>query len=267
MTARHVRPSRSEMGGAMGTDSQTTALPAAHSVLAVCAHPDYESFGLGTALEIFATQGSSTAVLVFTNGEASTLGLAADLRSVRRAELSNAASELGVGQIELFDHPDGSLADEPFEQLVTQVGQVAMLVGADLLLAFDRGGITGHSDHQRATDAAVAYAERAGLSVLAWVLPQKAALSLNREFATSFVGRDDEHIDIVVLVNRTRQRRAIACHTSQSTENPVLSRHLELLDDREYFRWLRLPTAGEAGYPDQRARSGEPHRPVREDEP
>ena len=38
-------------------------LPKAVSVLAVCAHPDDESFGLGATLATFADLGSSTAVL------------------------------------------------------------------------------------------------------------------------------------------------------------------------------------------------------------
>ncbi|WP_327727492.1 hypothetical protein OG250_10135 [Streptomyces sp. NBC_00487] len=39
-------------------------------------------------------------------------------------------------------------------------------------------------------------------------------------------------------VPRERQYRAIACHASQSSDNPVLWRRLELLGDREYLRVL-----------------------------
>jgi len=180
-------------------------------------------------------------VLVFTHGEASHLGSAVDLRSVRRAELSAAAKELRVRHLELLDHPDGALADRPIEQLTAQVGEFATLVGADLLLTFDQGGITGHPDHQRATQAAVAHAEAAGIAVLAWALPRTVALTLNREYGTSFVGRDEDQLDLVAQVGRSAQRRASACHSSQARGNPVLWRRLELLGDREYFRWLIPP--------------------------
>ena len=63
-------------------------LPSATSVLAVCAHPDDESFGLGAALRGFADAGARTSVLCFTRGEASTLGEdLATLGEVRSDEL------------------------------------------------------------------------------------------------------------------------------------------------------------------------------------
>jgi hypothetical protein len=56
-----------------------------------------------------------------------------------------------------------------------------------------------------------------------------------------------------VSVDRARQHRAIACHVSQATDNPVLRRRLALQGDREVFRWLREPrpqtTACGAGAP------------------
>jgi LmbE family N-acetylglucosaminyl deacetylase len=218
-------------------------LPTATSVLVVSAHPDDESFGLGGALGAFADAGALTSVVCFTRGEASTLG--EDLESlahVRSAELSRAAAELGVGHIELFEYPDLALADQALDVLATQVRQVAERVRADLLLVFDEGGITGHPDHKRATEAALAFADAAGLRVLAWALEEEVATSLNREFGAAFIGRSGEQLGFEVRVDRTRQRRAIACHVSQATDNPVLRRRLALQGDREVFRWLRGPT-------------------------
>ena len=51
-------------------------LPRAGHVLAVCAHPDDESCGLGAVLAAFSGQGARVRVLCFTCGEASTLGQA-----------------------------------------------------------------------------------------------------------------------------------------------------------------------------------------------
>ena len=215
-------------------------LPTATSVLAVCAHPDDESFGLGAVLDRFAGSGAKVAVLCFTRGEASTLGThGATLREVRRAELQNAAAELGVGRVELFDHPDGSLSSEPLDQLAREVAILADEVGADLLLVFDEGGVTGHPDHCRATDAALAGAP--ALAALAWAVPHPVAASLNAQFGTTFVGRRADELDVVVSVDRGRQCQAIACHRSQCDDNPVLERRLALLGDTESLRWLRAP--------------------------
>jgi LmbE family N-acetylglucosaminyl deacetylase len=223
-------------------DQRADHLPAASSVLAVCAHPDDESFGLGAVLQCFVAGGAETSVLCFTHGEASTLGASAEpLREVRTAELAAAAAALGVGRVRLLDHPDGALSAQPLDQLAAEVAAMAEEVRADLLVVFDEGGITGHPDHTRATEAALAGAP--SLPALAWSLPLSVAEGLNAELATGFVGRDDYEIHFVIGVDREVQRRAIACHTSQCGGNPVLWRRLELLGDVERLRWLRPPAA------------------------
>ena len=226
-------------------DRHVSELPSATSVLAVCAHPDDESFGLGAALAAFGAGGASTAVLCFTHGESSTLGAdRTELGEVRAAELAAAAAELGVEHVELFDYADGGLNREPIEQLAKHVCQVANRVRPDVLLVFDEGGITGHLDHSRATDAAVAFARDNRLPVLAWAVSQPVAMILNQELGTAFAGRAAEDLDFEVRVDRGRQRQAISRHSSQATDNPVLLRRLELQADQEVFRWLVAPSEG-----------------------
>lgn len=228
----------------MGGWSPGTSLPAASSVLAVCAHPDDESFGLGALLHHFVACGADASMLCFTHGEASSLGRSERaLSESRSAELAGAAAALGIGRIKLLNRPDGSLAEESLEDLADDVAAMVDEVRADLLLVFDEGGVTGHPDHHRATEAALVGAP--ALPVLAWILPRDVVDVLNAEFGATFVGRDDHEIDVVVSVDRTRQRRAIACHTSQSSDNPVLWRRLELLGDEEALRWLRSPASRE----------------------
>jgi len=215
-------------------------LPEASSVLAVCAHPDDESFGLGGVLHGFVEAGAAVSVLCFTHGEASSLGGAVGgLHHVRAAELAAAATVLGAHDVRLLDHPDGGLASLPLGVLAGQVAARAEAVSADLVVVFDEGGVTGHPDHCRATEAALAGAP--DLPALAWSVPRAVADRLNDELGTAFAGREPAEIDLVVAVDRKTQRRAIACHLSQSADNPVLWRRLELLGDREALRWLRRP--------------------------
>jgi len=209
-------------------------------VLAVCAHPDDESFGLGAVLASFATAGTATSVICLTHGEASTLG-AGDLHRVRARELEAAAAVLGVRSVELLDHPDGGLPSVPLDRLADDVRRAIDQTRPDLVLVFDEGGITGHHDHRRDTEAALVAADACGLPVLAWALSAEAADRLNSELGTTFVGRRDDEVDGVVRVDRTVQRAAIATHLSQAQHNPVLERRLELAGDAERFRWLRTP--------------------------
>jgi N-acetylglucosamine malate deacetylase 2 len=216
-----------------------TQLPPARSVLAVCAHPDDESFGLGAILARYHQDGALVSVLCFTHGEASTLhGDDRDLAVVRRAELEAAARVLGIDRTDLLAYPDGGLASAPLDELTAHVARVRAVVDADLLLVFDEGGITGHPDHCRATEAALLAAQAETLPVLAWAMPRAVSEALNAEFGTTFVGRDGHDLDIAIPVDRSAQVQAIRCHASQAGTNPVLWRRLELLGSGEWLRYL-----------------------------
>lgn len=215
-------------------------LPAAERIVTVIAHPDDESFGLGAIIAAYAAAGAQVSVLCFTHGEASTLS-DEDLLTVRPRELGDAAKVLGVADVQLCDHPDGHLAEVPLDPLAELVRSRVRHEGADLLLGFDEGGITGHADHDHATRAALTAADAESVPVLAWALPEDVAAVLRAEFGDGFVGRRAEELDFSVTVDRARQRSAIAAHRSQSRDNPALWRRLELLGDHEYLRWLRRP--------------------------
>jgi N-acetylglucosamine malate deacetylase 2 len=218
-------------------------LPDVSSVLAICAHPDDESFGLGAVLAAFAARGTRVSLLCFTQGEASTLGnTGANLGALRARELAAAGDILGLQSAELLPYPDGGLSAIPLQELSEHVNRVARRVGADLLLVFDEGGITGHPDHVHATRAALGAGRHSQLPVIAWAVPHEVAHTLNLEFGAGFIGRPMTELDMVIDVDRARQRRAIACHVSQATDNPVLWRRLELLSDQEWLRFLVTPT-------------------------
>ncbi len=222
-------------------------LPRVRAALAVCAHPDDESFGLGAVLAGFAQGGAALSLVCFTRGEASTLGgRDVDLTQQRTDELSRASGVLGVSQVSLLDHADGHLTEVPLATLVDEVGTALAACRPELVLVFDEGGVTGHPDHRRATEAAMAATAATGLPVLAWSVAAEVAATLNRELGTEFIGRPFDAIDLAVQLDRARQLQAIRCHASQSADNPVLTRRLELQGDREVLRWLR-PPVGNAG--------------------
>lgn len=231
------------MKGSAGTTTGRGVLPAWRSVLAVVAHPDDESFGLGAVLGAFSHAGAAVTVLCFTRGEASTLDgeVVGDLATVRAEELATAARELGVGTTVLGHHPDGALSTIAPSILIAEVAETIRRYGAEGLVVFDTSGIAGHPDHIAATDAALGAADATGLPVLAWTLPQRAAEQLNAELDAGFIGHEDGEIDIVLPVDRARQHRASLAHVSQAIPTSVLWRRLELLGDHEHLRWLRRP--------------------------
>jgi LmbE family N-acetylglucosaminyl deacetylase len=200
----------------------------------VVAHPDDESFGLGALLAALVQRRARLRVLCLTRGEASTLGESSDLGEVRARELADAARALGLEAVTLLDHPDGQLADVPATVLDGAVRRARRR--ASFLVAFEPGGVTGHPDHVAATASAGRVATRLHLPVLEWGVPPSVAATLNEEFGTGFVGVDGADLTI----DRTSQLAAIACHHSQSRDNPVLRRRLALQGDCERVR-VRVP--------------------------
>jgi N-acetylglucosamine malate deacetylase 2 len=214
-------------------------LPAYARVGVICAHPDDEAFGLGAIISGMVDDGAQVELVCLTRGEGSTLGAGADLAARRHVELHEAAEELGIARVTLFDHPDGSLSSVPLDQLVDEVTEA--LGDVEVLLTFDHGGITGHPDHQHATDVTVATGRRHGIPVLGWALPEIVAATLRDEFGAPFVGRSPEELTQRSIVDRTRQDAAIACHPSQ--HNPVPHRRIELQGPYEYLRLLNPAVA------------------------
>ncbi|MHB8342449.1 MAG: hypothetical protein ACYDB7_14965 [Mycobacteriales bacterium] len=78
-----------------------------------------------------------------------------------------------------------------------------------------------------------------------WALPEAVAARINIEFGTGFVGRAAGELDFTVAVDRARQLEALACHASQSRDNPALWRRLELLATSEHLRWLTPAPPGD----------------------
>jgi LmbE family N-acetylglucosaminyl deacetylase len=211
-------------------------------VLAVVAHPDDESFGLGAVLSTLVEAGRDVRVVCLTRGEASTLGAPDNLADIRRAELSRAAACLGVSEVTLEDFPDGGLNRVSPEVLDEAVER--RLGDARLVVVFEPGGVTGHPDHRVATETALRVAARHHLAVVEWGVAPEIATALRREIGVKFVVLDGAGV-ADVSVDRARQLAAVDCHTSQIRDNPVLARRLALQGDRERIR-LRCPASGDA---------------------
>ena len=222
--------------------SKPVALPGWGRVLAVVAHPDDESFGLGAVLSTYAAAGTAVDVLCLTRGEASTLrGVEGDLTRIREHELRSAADDLGIRSVDLRALPDGGLSDLDEDTLDGEIESAVVATRPDGIITFDTTGISGHPDHVAATDAAIRVAGRHQLPVLAWTLPDDICGTLAAEGFAGFLGRPPAEIDLELTVDRTAQRHAIRRHASQAVPASVLWRRLELQGDTDHLRWLRRP--------------------------
>jgi LmbE family N-acetylglucosaminyl deacetylase len=142
-------------------------MPDPLKLMAVLAHPDDESLGVGGALAKYAAAGVETYVVTATRGERGRFFTNenrpddAEVGRVREAELRAAARELGVRDVTLLDYLDGELdRADPIEAVGRIVAQLRR-VRPQVVVTFDPFGAYGHPDHVaicQLTTAAVAAA-------------------------------------------------------------------------------------------------------------
>lgn len=144
-------------------------------LLAVLAHPDDESLGMGGTLATYASSGIEVSLLTATRGEAgqfrgSPAGQpghpGADvLARIREAELRDAATVLGIRRVTVLDYPDRHLDRAKPREIIGRVVGELRQVRPDVVVTFGPDGAYGHPDHiaisQFTTAAIVASADPA----------------------------------------------------------------------------------------------------------
>src|SRR5437773_5559658 len=144
-------------------------------LMAVLAHPDDESLGVGGTLAKYASEGVDVFLLTATRGDAGRYrghrpsddehpGPAA-LASIREHELRAAASVLGVRDVSLLEHGDQRLDSASPREVVEDIAGYLRRVRPDVVVTFGPDGAYGHPDHvaisQFTTAAIVAAADPA----------------------------------------------------------------------------------------------------------
>ena len=144
-------------------------------LMAVLAHPDDESLGIGGALAKYASEGADVFLLTATRGDSGRYrgyrpgdpqhpGSSA-LANIREAELRAAASALGVREVSLLDYHDRHLDRANPREVITTIVQHLRRVRPDVVITFGPDGAYGHPDHiaiSQFTTAAIVAAAFAG---------------------------------------------------------------------------------------------------------
>jgi LmbE family N-acetylglucosaminyl deacetylase len=148
------------------------------TILAVLAHPDDETFGLGGTLALYARKGYDTYYVCATRGEAGTLDAEylngfKDTAELRTNELMRAAKILGLKEVFFLDYRDSGMPDteenkHPDAQINHSIDEVAgKIVGyirelkPDVVITFDPIGGYKHPDHIHIHKATVLAFEKA----------------------------------------------------------------------------------------------------------
>ena len=142
-------------------------------LLAVLAHPDDESLGLGGTLAKYAAEGVDVFLLTATRGDAGRFrghrpgssehpGTTA-LGEIREKELRAAAAALGVRETTVLGYPDSQLDRANPREAIAGIAGHMRRIRPDVVLTFGPDGAYGHPDHvaisQFTTAATVAAAD------------------------------------------------------------------------------------------------------------
>ncbi|MDX1646460.1 MAG: PIG-L family deacetylase [Longimicrobiales bacterium] len=123
------------------------------TLLAVLAHPDDESLGLGGTLARYAAEGVRVHLVSATRGERGRFfdnedrPSDAEVGRVREAELRCAADTLGIRGLTFLDYVDGRLDRADPEEAVDRIVEQILRVGPQVVVTFDPFGVYGHPDH------------------------------------------------------------------------------------------------------------------------
>ena len=122
-------------------------------LLAVFAHPDDESMGMGGTLAKYAAEGVETYLVCATRGERGWFGLEEQnpglraLGEIRERELENAARELGIKGLYFLDTIDGEVDQAVSSEVIGKIVVHIRRVMPHVVVTFPPDGNYGHPDH------------------------------------------------------------------------------------------------------------------------
>src|ERR1051325_7307780 len=121
-------------------------------LLAIFAHPDDETFGVGGLLALAHKSGARVGVFCATRGEKGKLHLKEaiseeKLGELRADELRAAAKIFGAERVEILNYPDGGLEGVPEEDIVEKILDAIKEFGPYTIVTFGPDGGTSHRDH------------------------------------------------------------------------------------------------------------------------
>ncbi len=253
-------------------------------LMAVLAHPDDESLGMGGTLARYAAEGVETYLVTATRGQSGRFrGIPAGeghpgkekLAQIREAELRAAAEALGVRELALLDYMDGELDRAEPRGVIAKIAAQLRRHRPQVVLTFPSDGIYGHPDHiaisQFTLAAIVAAADPAhaagaeaphAVSKCYFMVTSEASSNAYQAAFKKLVSNVDgveRHLipwsdwSITTVVD-TRAYwatawRAVSCHDSQIAGYQALKtlepdHHEALWSSREYYRVFSTVNGG-----------------------
>ncbi|MBK9207983.1 MAG: PIG-L family deacetylase [Anaerolineales bacterium] len=123
------------------------------NLLAVFAHPDDESMGMGATLAKYSAEGVDTHLICASRGERGWFGSEEQfpgperLGQIRTVELQNAVRELGMKSLHFLDYIDGDVDQAPHVEAIAKIVTHIRKIKPQVVVTFPPDGNYGHPDH------------------------------------------------------------------------------------------------------------------------
>lgn len=207
-------------------------------LLAVLAHPDDESFGIGGTLAKYAREGVVIHVLCATRGENGQGG--GTLGKIREQELLRASEVLGVKQVDFMDFIDGMLCNHLYHDMATKIEAKINTFKPHVVITFDRLGITGHIDHITVSlvTTFVCQKRQAELSLYYHCELKEAMEELKDYFIYVPEGYTKGTVDVGIDISGVWKTKvkAMYAHQSQIEDVEWILKFKDRMPKYEYFR-------------------------------
>src|SRR5688500_2569230 len=170
--------SKNEMSSEEGIQSTIIRGKMTRTILAVLAHPDDESFGIGGTLALYSRKGYDTYLICATRGEEGSmdeehLNGYKDKAELRTNELQNAAKYLGLNEVLFLGYRDSGMPgtdankhpnaqiNQPLDVVAGEVVKYIRELKPEIVITFDPIGGYKHPDHIHIHQATVLAFEKA----------------------------------------------------------------------------------------------------------
>lgn len=216
------------------------------NILLILAHPDDEAFGCGGTIIKYSSLGYSVDLICATKGEK---GIKGDSRKwhkkgigyTRVLELRKSAKILGIRKIYFFSYKDKKLARA--KNIVERLAYLINKIKPTMVITFDPGGISGHTDHKAISRFATKAVKQARVDPRLFYIqvpPQVVrALGLSK---LSYPFKPTWRVNIKRF--KQKKLKAIAAHQSQeksrSRLNSLRRRIKDNFLDYEYFQEVQF---------------------------
>ena len=174
-------------------------------------HADDETYGMGGTLLRAKAEGIETHVIVLTDGALG--GEAEDLVQIRRTEVENAASALGLASLTCWDEPDRGLVVSPalIEKAAAAITDLAAAT------VFFPGSLEAHPDHRIAAQLAWLALQSLQNSQASSSRPETESTIAAISYEIGNQNPINTMIDITTVIDD--KAAVMSCYNSQNSEN------------------------------------------------